>query len=238
MNELLLYDTDFSFGLLVPMVVALLCGGLIGAERTKSGRPAGVRTYALVCFASALAMAVANHPSLLFASVEVGQTVRMVDPTRIMQGVLSGVGFLGAGVIFREGFNVRGLTSASAIWAVSVVGILVGMGFVLGGVLATALTVVVLALSSRLDEWIARARFNRVTVSVDMKLAPKSKLVDTLAKASFSVQDTFYRKAKSENAFEYTFVVRTYSDSAEERLAVLLTELPGVVRFSISPNET
>lgn len=235
MNPQLLTDFNFSFSLVIPMVVALLCGGLVGAERTRSGRPAGIRTYALVCFASALVMAITNHPSLLHASVSVGSSVRTVDPTRIIQGVLSGVGFLGAGVIFREGFNVRGLTSASAILAVSVIGILVGMGFMLGGVLAAALTSAVLMLSTRLDTVVERSRFNRVTVSVDLQFLTRGALVKLLKDHHFEVLDTFYRKAKSE-AFEYTFVVRTKADGAEDYLAAQLMALKGVTKFSIAPN--
>src|SRR6187431_3118175 len=105
--------------------VALIAGSLIGYERSYQGRPAGFRTHALVCMASALLMLVSLYQNLWFeASVEI---VR-VDPTRMAQGIMTGIGFLGAGVIVKEGLTVRGLTTAASIWITAAIGILVGVG--------------------------------------------------------------------------------------------------------------
>ncbi len=237
MNNQIAFDLAFNLEILLPMLLALLCGAMVGAERTRSGRAAGVRTYALVCFGCASVMALTNHPSLLHAPVAVGAGVRTVDPTRVIQGVLSGIGFLGAGVIFRHGFNVRGLTTASAIWAVAVVGVLIGMGFYVAGALATALTVTVLALSSPLESVVAKTRYTRTAVLVDAKAVTRADLIRLGEQASFQVVDTAYKKSAAEEGFEYIFVLKTRKEHAEEELSRALMAHPGVLRFSIAPNE-
>ena len=104
------------------IIVALVIGGIIGLERTFHGRPAGFRTHLLVCVASALLMLVTVYQSDWMTSALVDTT----DPTRMAQGIMTGIGFLGAGVIFKEGLTVRGLTTAASIWITAAIGILVG----------------------------------------------------------------------------------------------------------------
>src|SRR5919107_5533540 len=120
------------------IAVALLVGGLIGFERTYHGRPAGFRTHALVCIASALLMLVTVYQSAWMTTVPL-DAIR-TDPTRMAQGIMTGIGFLGAGVIFKEGLTVRGLTTAASIWITSAIGVLVGIGFYFPVIVATVLT--------------------------------------------------------------------------------------------------
>src|SRR6185436_15530860 len=97
------------------LVAALVAGGLIGLERSHRGRPAGFRTHALVCVASSLLMLVTVYESHWFPGA--GGARVTIDPTRLAQGIMTGIGFLGAGAIIKEGFTVRGLTTAASIWA-------------------------------------------------------------------------------------------------------------------------
>src|ERR671938_1560643 len=125
------------------IAVALLIGGIIGLERTFHGRPAGFRTHSLVCVASALLMLVTVYQSdwMTAAPVDAIRT----DPTRMAQGIMTGIGFLGAGVIIKEGFSVRGLTSAASIWITAAIGILAGIGFYFPLVISVGLTLGVLS---------------------------------------------------------------------------------------------
>src|SRR3954471_3549191 len=109
------------------IAVALVIGGIIGFERTFHGRPAGFRTHSLVSVASALLMLVTVYQSDWMTATPL-EAIR-TDPTRMAQGIMTGIGFLGAGVIFKEGLTVRGLTTAASIWITSALGILVGIGF-------------------------------------------------------------------------------------------------------------
>lgn len=131
---------------------ALCLGLLVGYERSYHGRAAGMRTYGLVCMASAAITAIAGYPHFWFG----GQSTVLVgaDPTRVIQGIVTGVGFLGAGVIMREGFNISGLTTAASIWASSAIGIMVGVGFYAAAMLLTLLSAASMLWISRLEEWL------------------------------------------------------------------------------------
>lgn len=122
--------------ILVRLVVAAVCGSVIGYQREITERPAGFRTHVLVCIGSALIMMVSIYPF--------GDASR-VDPTRIAAQVVTGIGFLGAGTIIRQGSIVRGLTTAASLWTIAGVGLAVGAGFYSAALLATTLVFVVLS---------------------------------------------------------------------------------------------
>src|SRR5678809_87573 len=126
------------------LVIALTFGGLVGLERSYHGRPAGFRTHTLVCLAASVLMLVTVYESQWFAAR--GMERVTVDPTRMAQGIMTGIGFLGAGVIMKEGLSVRGLTTAASIWITAAIGILVGIGFYVPAGIATALTLGTLSL--------------------------------------------------------------------------------------------
>src|SRR6185312_12429572 len=122
---------------------ALVIGAMIGFERSFHGRPAGFRTHALVCLASALLMLVTVYQLHWMTEVPI-DTIR-ADPTRMAQGIMTGIGFLGAGVIFKEGLSVRGLTTAASIWVTAAIGILLGIGFYLAATVGAVATLAVLS---------------------------------------------------------------------------------------------
>src|ERR1044071_4298340 len=130
--------------ILAHLLTALAVGGLIGLERSYHGRPAGFRTHTLVCIASSALMLVTVYQQQWFPG-GVNQRVSL-DPTRMAQGIMTGIGFLGAGVIFKEGLTVRGLTTAASIWITAAIGILVGIGFWFAAVVGAAATLSVLSL--------------------------------------------------------------------------------------------
>jgi putative Mg2+ transporter-C (MgtC) family protein len=135
--------TGEYFGITMQLFAALLAGALIGFERSFRGRPAGFRTHALVCIASALLMLVSLYEWQWFSP---GALHRVsVDPTRMAQGIMTGIGFLGAGVIMKEGLSVRGLTTAASIWITAAIGIMIGVGFWFPAALGVLLTLGVLA---------------------------------------------------------------------------------------------
>nr|WP_242855671.1 MgtC/SapB family protein [Ruminiclostridium josui] len=106
--------------------------GIIGFEREHVHRPAGFRTHILVCVGSALVMITSEYIYYNFSSHV------NTDPARLGAQVISGIGFLGAGTIIKEGISVKGLTTAASLWAVSCIGIAVGIGFYVGAFIATA----------------------------------------------------------------------------------------------------
>ena len=131
---------------------ALLLGLLVGYERSYHGRAAGMRTYGLVCLASAALTVIVGHSELWFGGH--AQVASYPDVTRIIQGIVTGVGFLCAGVIIKEGFSISGLTTAASIWAASAIGVMVGVGFYLSAILFSVLSAVVMMWISRLEAWL------------------------------------------------------------------------------------
>src|SRR5918992_3255710 len=120
------------------LLIALIFGGLVGLERSYHARPAGFRTHTLVCLASAALMLVTVYEGRWFDPSGLERVA--VDPTRMAQGIMTGIGFLCAGVIMKEGLSVRGLTTAASIWITAAIGILTGIGFYFPALLAAALT--------------------------------------------------------------------------------------------------
>ena len=128
---------------------ALLLGLAVGYERSYHGRAAGMRTYGLVCMASAAITAMIGFPEYWF-----GGGTRVLgggDLSHVVQGVVTGIGFLGAGVIMKEGLSISGLTTAASIWVTSVVGILIGVGFFAAGVSLALLSAALMIWVSKLE---------------------------------------------------------------------------------------
>lgn len=125
------------------LLLGTLLGGIIGFERQTHGRPAGFRTQLLVCVACTLLMVISDSyytvASQLTAAGPPSSVVRL-DPTRIAAGAMTGVGFLGAGVILKTGVTVQGLTTAACIWIVSAIGLAVGAGQYLAGIFGCVIT--------------------------------------------------------------------------------------------------
>lgn len=127
------------------LILSLILGGLIGLDREKSRQAAGLRTHILICTGSTLLM-------LVSAFVPQKFEYEMGDPGRIVAQVVSGIGFLGAGAIFRLGVNVRGLTTAASIWVVAAIGITVGTGLYEAAIFATFLLLFVLVVLSNIEK--------------------------------------------------------------------------------------
>jgi len=142
-------ETRELFFSILPMFLlrsgfAVLCGGLIGIERERAGKPAGFRTNTLICFGSTLYMLVSE-----FILERMGAT--QSDPTRIAAQVVTGIGFLGAGTIIQSRGTISGLTSAATIWVVAGIGLLVGAGFPWLALLGSVLTVATLNILHRIE---------------------------------------------------------------------------------------
>jgi putative Mg2+ transporter-C (MgtC) family protein len=122
------------------LVLAAVLGGAVGVERELREREAGLRTHLLVAVGSALFTIVSAYGFHAFLSS--GASVVRTDPTRIAAQIVTGIGFLGAGAIIRQGFSVRGLTTAATLWVVAAIGLAVGAGYYSGALITTAVVLV------------------------------------------------------------------------------------------------
>lgn len=159
-----LIDLSGFWGTLAPLLVAAILGGAVGFERERANRPAGLRTHTLVCVGSALVMMVSLD--MYYFVVNQGQGLN-ADPGRIAAQVVSGIGFLGAGTIMREGANIRGLTTAASLWVVAAVGLAAGFGMYMQAVVATLVILLTLkALTVVERRFIARGGYHTLIIHV------------------------------------------------------------------------
>ena len=219
--------------ILLHLVAALVAGGAIGMERSFHDRPAGFRTHALVCLASSLLMLLTVYQAEWFPGQ--GDAVR-IDPTRMAQGIMTGIGFLGAGVIFKEGMTVRGLTTAASIWITSAIGVLMGSGLYYPAVVGTVLTLGVLAAFRWIESRVPAHRFAHHRIRfARTEVMPEETLRALLARHGFSISGLTYRLAEEGRMFEYRMTIRTADEANFTLLARSLAALPPVLEFDLSP---
>ncbi|WGL61067.1 MgtC/SapB family protein [Pigmentibacter sp. JX0631] len=147
-------EIDILFYLLPKVGVALIIGTLVGAEREYRGKLAGIKTNALICAASAIFTAV----SLMMSDYGSANSIPTADVTRIVAQIVSGIGFIGAGAIFKSSSKVQGLTTAAVIWTVSALGILVGYGIFLSTIVITISLILFLSFIAYVEKKFFRNR--------------------------------------------------------------------------------
>jgi putative Mg2+ transporter-C (MgtC) family protein len=223
-----------SFLITINLLASLIAGGIIGMERSLHGRPAGFRTHALVCLASSLLMTVTAFQGS-WISVDNSELFR-TDPTRMAQGIMTGIGFLGAGVIFKKGLNVRGLTTAASIWITAAIGILFGIGFYFPAIFATVLALVTLSLFRWIEAKIPSHHYVNNTITYLRDKTPSQIVVkELLSKHGFKVEGISYQLIGDGSLFQYKMTIRTNDTSNLIRLSECLIGLVDVKHFEILP---
>jgi putative Mg2+ transporter-C (MgtC) family protein len=221
--------------ILLRLIVALAAGGVLGLERSYHGRPAGFRTHALVGLASGALMIVTVHESLWFRSGESGVRAA-IDPTRMAQGIMTGIGFLGAGVIMKEGLSVRGLTTAASIWVTAGIGILVGIGMYLPALMTTALALGALGGFRWIERRMRTEAYAHVNVAFSAASAPaQAEVVAMVTGFGFASRDASHRFSRSDAVMEYRFYVHSLDPTSITRLSEALRARADVVSYAISP---
>ncbi|MCM0080696.1 MgtC/SapB family protein [Geomonas sp. Red32] len=225
-------ESDWS-AIFVHLSVAVVAGGLIGLERSYHGRPAGFRTHTLVSLASCVLMLLTVYHERWFATA-IHESVR-IDPTRMAQGVMTGIGFLGAGVIMREGLTVRGLTTAASIWITAAIGILAGVGFNSAVMMATAMTLGVLAIFRRIESRMRAQVYAHHTLLFKRdNVPPEPELREFLASSGFTAANISYSLQDRGEHLECRMTIRTNEKTNIEQLKERLLKSPDVVEFTIS----
>ncbi len=221
------------FNIFTHLLVATLAGGLIGLERSYHGRPAGFRTHTLVCVASSLLMLVTMYQAKWFTGA-LPDTVR-VDPTRMAQGVMTGIGFLGAGVIMREGLTVRGLTTAASIWVTAAIGILAGVGLYSAVLIGSVITIGILTVFRKAENWMPSQIYaNNTIVFRRDNCMSETEIRELHLKNGFSVANISYRLMGKGEQLEYRMTVRTMDSGNIEKLSENFLRLTSIVEFNIS----
>jgi putative Mg2+ transporter-C (MgtC) family protein len=225
---------DEYLQILLRLLAALAAGGMIGLERSFRGRAAGFRTHALVCIASSLLMLVTVYENQWFSAFSGARVV--IDPTRMAQGIMTGIGFLGAGVIVKEGLTVRGLTTAASIWVTAAIGILTGIGFYYAAGLGVVLTLGTLSVFRWIEGRIPTELYANFMVRFAREaIMPENALRELVARHGFSVANFNYRLTGERQQFEYRVVLRTLRSDNMRSLAETLNADAAVIEYRISP---
>ena len=233
MGQILLLDS-IELVIIGRVMGALVIGALIGLERTFRGRPAGFRTHSLVCIASAVLMIVTVYQSEWMTVLE-HEAIR-TDPTRMAQGIMTGIGFLGAGVIFKEGLTIRGLTTAASIWVTAAIGILVGIGFWFAAIVGAAATLLVLAAFRLVETRLPSEFYAHHTLRFARdKVMAEADMRRMIEKHGFTVFNVSSRLLEGGEQFEYRMTIKSRDRGAAEALSRHLRSLPEVIEFRIAP---
>jgi putative Mg2+ transporter-C (MgtC) family protein len=223
--------------LILNMAGALLLGLLVGYERSYHGRAAGMRTYGLVCMAACALTIIPGYPGYWFGG-HGSVLIPTADTTRIVQGIVTGIGFLGAGVIMREGFNISGLTTAASLWASSVIGILVGVGFYLAAMGLAVFSAGIMIYLSKVEA----ALPSRHAIAITLRFAPgvvpqEQELRRLVRERGYEMAGGSLMIAKDGGRQEWRFValaLSKHSGAPLSALAVELEEIKGVESFMLS----
>ena len=225
---------DDYIAITLHLVAALAAGGIIGLERSFHARPAGFRTHTIVCLASSLLMLVTMYQTRWLPVIPI-ETIRS-DPTRMAQGIMTGIGFLGAGVIFKEGLSVRGLTTAASIWITSAIGILIGIGFYFPALLATGLTIGVLSVFRWIEARMPSHSYahHLIRFARDDAMS-EAEVREMLRQHGFNVANISHRVTDDGMFYEYRMILQTTDLDNTTRLANDLRKSVRVKAFQISP---
>jgi putative Mg2+ transporter-C (MgtC) family protein len=210
--------------IILRLLIATILGAVVGVERERLERAAGLRTHALVCLGAALFIIVSAYG---FADV-LGTSDVVLDPSRVAAQVVSGIGFLGAGTIILQREIVRGLTTAASIWAVAAIGLAVGGGMYLASLVGTLLVLVILAVVKPIEWRIFRHRRARqVSLTVDLHDISLSDIKAEIEAAGLRLDRIMIRSTDTPEADRIElFLAR---GSSEEKL---LSLLEGLRRFA------
>lgn len=224
--------------ILLNLLGALFLGMLVGYERSFRGRAAGMRTYGLVCMTSAGLTVLVGLPAYWYG----GQTsVAGGDPTRVIQGIVTGIGFLGAGVIMKDGQRITGLTTAASIWTSAAIGIMLGVGFYAAAILLALVCALSMEWVRNLERWLPTHPILSVTLTFRQGFVPKEQSLCDLASAhgyEVSLDSLSTRETDGHREWRFSAVGDIGRQGASATpFADELSRLEGVISFSVTPSK-
>ncbi len=219
------------YELFLRLAFAFAAGALVGIEREFHGRPAGIRTHILVALGSAL---------IALISLELSQATGMlsskialrVDPGRIAAGVVTGIGFLGAGVIIKIGISARGLTTAASLWCIASVGMGFGFGLYLLSICGTFFMLLTLLVLSRAEKGIQRNWYKSIAVKISDKVEI-GKLRDRFKEQGWRILDLKVKRPENGESMYVEYDVRLNSKQELALLINILENEPFIAAYKI-----
>jgi len=223
--------------IVVNVIGAMLLGFVVGYERSYHGRAAGMRTYGLVCMASCALVVISGCPELWYGGRPHSGSF-MPDPTRTIQGIVAGSGFLGAGVIMKDNYSISGLTTAASLWASCAIGIMVGVGLYAASIGLAVLSATCMLWISKLEVQLPARHALAITIEFKSGFFPREDSLRKIARErGYDVASGTIAMAYKGTHMEWRFVLVAVSKKLGVKLSALshdLTQLEGVHSFHLA----
>ncbi len=215
--------------ILLRVLVGAVLGAVVGFERETHDQPAGLRTHMILVIGATLAMILSVNLGYLFA-----RPGTPADPARLAAQVISGIGFLGAGAILRYGFNVKGLTTATSMWTMAIVGMTVGAGYYLVAVVTTLMILIVLALLDIIEKRFLKVSASRyISVEADFKKGLVKSVRYIVKEFSDHVVSYTLQKSVKNKRIRIHVVARIRHDQKLENLVEAISDIDGVRNIKV-----
>ncbi|MEC4686134.1 MAG: MgtC/SapB family protein [Nitrospirota bacterium] len=209
------------------LLLGAVLGGIIGFERQSHGRPAGFRTHLIVSLASVLIMIVSDD---FYRMSTLNPEIIRIDPARIAAGAITGVGFLGAGVIIKSGLSIQGLTTAACLWIVSVIGLAVGSGLYVPALTAFLITFFSLWTLRRVEVKVPRLTYKILTLTTEPK-AKEEDVVKVIKEAGADIANIDYEMDRTKNEVTYHLSITFKNKEVISAILEKISELTYIKRF-------
>lgn len=215
--------------IILRILVAAALGAVVGFERERQDQPAGLRTHMILVIGATLAMVLSVNLGYLYA-----RPGTPADPARLAAQVISGIGFLGAGAILRYGFNVKGLTTATSLWTMAIVGMAVGAGYYLVGVITTALMLLVLTVLNILEKRFVRTSITRyISIEANYHKGVVKSIRHIVQELSDNLVSFTIQKHVKDKRLRIQVVARISRDQTLEELIDHLSDIEGVRNLKV-----
>lgn len=228
--ENLVYLKDLAEGINLLSIVlrvgiSVLCGGILGLERGRANQSAGMRTYILVSLGATMVMLTGQY---MYDKFSTG------DPARLGAQVISGIGFLGAGSIIVEGkVKVRGLTTAAGLWTSACIGLAIGIGFYIGGIVATLVVYLVISkFKSLSDHFTHNNIIMRIYVEFD-EMSELKPLFSTIESFGLQVLDTLLNNPQNLGNYNAILSIKNPEERTHEQIVEYLKKVQGVRKVKV-----
>lgn len=225
---------ELHFTITFRLFLSLMIGAAIGLERSFNGRPAGLRTHTLVCMSSCLLMLFSVFQWDLFKDAP--HDIIRIDPSRMAQGIMTGIGFLGAGVIMKERLSIRGLTTAASIWMTASIGIIAGLGLYFPAFLSTILTLIVLSSFGWFEKLLPVRRYARLILRFKRDQAmSRDEIYRIIADNNILATHCSYYLRDEGRFLQYELTIRTNNIDNFHNLSEMLQSLDNIIEYSVIP---
>ena len=215
--------------IVIRLLVAAILGGLVGLEREKHQQPAGLRTHIILAIGSALAMGLSIELAIEFRPL-----VPNGDPARLAAQVISGIGFLGAGAIFRYGATIKGLTTATSLWTVAIIGLVIGAGHFFAALVATGLLLVTLSILDQVEKrYLAKSLARTMHLQVHDRKGVIAELRQLFDHLQIDIKSLGVGKNVETGKLDLKIIARVPRDQNMDDLIAEISKLEGMRIFEL-----